>query len=82
MLVEQAEETDPSVVESAMKAVLAAHHIQIDYAAIRHPHTLARIDCIAPSLTHGVVALIAGRLNGVRLIDNMILERVMHFGGE
>lgn len=72
-LVEQAEETNPAAVESAMKQVLDAHRVQPDYAVVRHPRSLAPIDCIEPALTGGVVALIAARVDHVRLIDNMLL---------
>src|SRR5690606_13045501 len=73
MLVEQAEEMDPRVVESAMERVLIAHQIKPDYAVVRHPRTLTPLDCIEPKLTRGIVALVAGRLGAVRLIDNMLL---------
>lgn len=63
------EETDPAVVEAAMAQVLRAHHIRPDYAAIRHPQTLTAMDLIQPP----VVALIAGRLGDVRLLDNRII---------
>lgn len=75
MLVEEEEETDPAVVETAMRQVLVAHHVEPDYAVVRHPLTLTPIDSINPKLTGGVVALIAGRLGNVRLIDNMVLGR-------
>ena len=55
--------------------MLQAHHVEPDYAVVRHPHTLTPIDAINPALTNGVVALIAGRLGSVRLIDNMVLGR-------
>jgi len=71
-LVERQGETDPAAVEAAMRTVLGTHHVDgIDYAVVRHPHTLAPLDCIDPALTGGVVALIACRLGPVRLIDNM-----------
>ncbi|MFP4145406.1 MAG: pantoate--beta-alanine ligase [Phycisphaeraceae bacterium] len=72
-LVEEAGETDPHTVEQAMTQVLEAHHMEVDYAVIRHPQTLGELDCVEPELTGGVVALIAARLGGVRLIDNMVL---------
>ena len=78
VLIENDGESDPTVVENAMRAVLAAHHVQIDYAALRHPDTLAEMDCISPQLTGGVVALVAGRIDGVRLIDNMVLGVFEH----
>jgi pantoate--beta-alanine ligase len=73
-LVEDEGETDPAAVESAMRTELAAHHVTaIDYAALRHPQSLAVLDCIEPRLTGGVVALLACHLGPVRLIDNMVL---------
>ena len=75
MLIEDEDETDPQVVETAVTQVLRAHHIQSDYAVVRHPLTLAAMESINPKLTGGVVALVAGRLGAVRLIDNMILGR-------
>jgi pantoate--beta-alanine ligase len=76
VMVERDGEVDPKRVEAAMRQALLAHHVEPDYAVIRHPHTLAEIDAINPALTHGVVALVAGRLGPVRLIDNMVLARV------
>jgi len=73
MLVEQAGEMNPQRVEEAMSQTMRAHHFEVDYATIRHPHTLAKLDCIEPALTGGVVALVAGRLGTVRLLDNMVL---------
>jgi pantoate--beta-alanine ligase len=73
MMVEQGGEADPAIVEDAMRHVLAAHHLEIDYAVVRHPETLGELDCVEPTLTGGVVALVAARLGSVRLIDNMIL---------
>jgi pantoate--beta-alanine ligase len=75
MLVEEAGEVDPTAVESAMRHVLEAHHVSPDYATVRHPTTLSPLDALAPAQTNGVVALIAGRLGGVRLIDNLVLGR-------
>ncbi len=73
--VEQNDEPNPAVVEASMKQVMETHHVQVDYAAVRHPETLTALDCIEPQLTGGVVALVAGRLGSVRLIDNMWLGR-------
>lgn len=64
-------ESSPEAVESAMTQVLKAHHITPDYAAVRHPSTLAPLDMIDGHLQ--VVALIAGRLGPVRLLDNRII---------
>ena len=71
--VEDQSETDPRAIESAMVQTLQAHQIDVDYAAVRHPQTLAPLDCIEPQLTGGVVALVAGYVEAVRLIDNMVL---------
>lgn len=62
--------TDPEPVASAMGQVLRAHQISPDYAVIRHPHTLTKLDTIDAQ----VVALIAGRLGPVRLLDNMLIS--------
>lgn len=72
-MVEQEGETDPSLVEDAMVSVMQAHQVDVNYAAIRHPTTLARLECIEPRLSGGVVALVAGRVGPVRLIDNMLV---------
>ena len=73
MLIEASGETDPTVIAHAMQQVLEAHHLDVEYAQVRHPQTLAQLDCIEPALTGGVVALIAARIEAVRLIDNMII---------
>ncbi len=72
-LIETEGENDPAAVESAMTQVMTAHHVEVDYAAVRHPHSLARLDCIEPNLTGGIAALVAGRVGDVRLIDNLTL---------
>ena len=72
-LIEVEGETDSAAVESAMRQVMESHHIAVDYAVIRHPHSLASLDCIEPAMTGGVVALVAGDLGKVRLIDNALL---------
>ncbi|GAB4192047.1 MAG: pantoate--beta-alanine ligase [Phycisphaeraceae bacterium] len=72
-MVEQEGETDPSLVEDAMVSVMRAHQVDVNYSAIRHPATLAKLECIEPKLTGGVVALVAGRVGPVRLIDNMLV---------
>ena len=73
MLIEEAGETDPHLVEQAMTQVMQAHQVQVDYAAVRHPMTLAQLDAIEPQLTGGGVALGAGRLEGVVLLENTLL---------
>lgn len=72
-MVEQDGETDPQAVEQAMASVLRAHQIEVGYAVVRHPQTLGELSCIEPTLTDGVIALVAGRLGDVRLIDNLLL---------
>lgn len=69
MITEQGE-TDPAEVEAAMRQTIAAHHMELDYAAVRHPHTLERVDTIDGE----VVALVAGRLGATRLLDNVVIE--------
>jgi pantoate--beta-alanine ligase len=72
-LVEQDGETDPEAVEQAMQAVMQSHQFEVGYAVVRHPQTLGELACIEPPLTGGVIALVAGTIGGVRLIDNMLL---------
>jgi pantoate--beta-alanine ligase len=72
-MVEERGETDPAAVEAAMYTILTAHKLATQYAVVRHPRTLTKIDCIEPALTGGVVALIACKVDEVRLIDNMVL---------
>ncbi len=73
LLIEQQGEIEPAAVESAMSVILRAHQLTVDYAVVRHPRTLARLEVIEPALTGGVAALIAARLGSVRLIDNMLI---------
>ena len=68
-LIEADGETDPAIIERAMEQSLLAHKIEPDYCAVRHPETLSAVDMVIPP----VVALIAGRLDGVRLLDNLII---------
>lgn len=72
-MVEQDGETDPHAVEQAMRAVLRAHQVEVGYTAVRHPQTLGELECLEPALTGGVIALLAGHVGPVRLIDNMLL---------
>ena len=53
--------------------MITTHHMDIDYAVLCHPRTLEPLDAISPTLTHGVVALVAARLGSTRLIDNLTL---------
>ncbi|MFW6059687.1 MAG: pantoate--beta-alanine ligase [Phycisphaeraceae bacterium] len=66
-------EADPEAVERAMREVIEAHHMTVDYAVVRHPETLRPVDAIEPALTGGVVALVAAHLGEVHLIDNMVV---------
>jgi pantoate--beta-alanine ligase len=68
-LIEADGETDPAIIERAMQQTLMAHKIEPDYCAVRHPETLAPLDMVQPP----TVALIAGRLDGVRLLDNLVI---------
>lgn len=72
-MVEREGETDPAVVEGAMRRVIEAHRLTVDYAVVRHPRTLGELDCLEPRLTGGVVGLVAARLGSVRLIDNVVM---------
>lgn len=72
-LVEEDGESDPQAVEQAMRSVMESHQIEVGYAAIRHPKTLGELSCIEPGLTGGVIALVAGQVGAVRLIDNLLL---------
>jgi pantoate--beta-alanine ligase len=68
-LIETEGEPDPAAVEQAMHDTIAAHQLAPDYAAIRHPHTLAPL----ATIDRPVVALVAGRLGSVRLLDNALI---------
>lgn len=73
-IIEDQGETDPALVEEAMQQIITAHGFALDYAVVRHPQTLAKLDCIEPALTAGVVCLLAAKLGDVRLIDNMLVK--------
>jgi pantoate--beta-alanine ligase len=70
----RAGETSPARVEAAMRQIIAAHHIELDYAVIRNAHTLKEIDLINPAV-EPVTCLVAGRLGDIRLIDNVLMGR-------
>lgn len=53
--------------ESAMRSILLANQVEIDYAVARDAHTLMPIE----NLAFGARALVAGKVGPVRLIDNM-----------
>jgi pantoate--beta-alanine ligase len=53
--------------ESAMRSILLANQVEIDYAVVRDAHSLLPIE----SLALPARALVAGKVGPVRLIDNM-----------
>lgn len=53
--------------ESAMRSILLANQVEIDYAVVRDAHSLMPIE----RLGFGARALVAGKVGPVRLIDNM-----------
>ncbi len=61
---------DPKSIEAAMRKVLDAAPVEVDYTALVHPDTLAPVDRVRP----GDVALVAARVGATRLIDNTILR--------
>ena len=62
-----AKESTVAAAQSAMRSILLANQIEIDYAVVRDAHTLMPIK----NLTFGSRALVAGKVGPVRLIDNM-----------
>lgn len=73
VIVREQGESDPGAVEAAMSRTIKAHHMELDYAVIRHARTLANVECIEPDAGGGVAAILAAKIEGVRLIDNAIL---------
>jgi pantoate--beta-alanine ligase len=63
----------PQAIEAAMGRILADSDLQVDYAVVRDARTLGALSRI-PAGGHGAVALIAGRVDAVRLIDNLPLD--------
>jgi len=63
---------DIAAAENEMRRVLAQHKLEVEYAVIRSPDTLLSIEKFEPKLKSGARALIAARLESVRLIDNVI----------
>ncbi|MEQ9460667.1 MAG: pantoate--beta-alanine ligase [Phycisphaeraceae bacterium] len=59
--------------ESGMRQVLIEQGFEVDYAVVRDGVTLGRLERVEGD-GGGAVALIAARLGGVRLIDNMMLD--------
>ena len=83
MLVQEDGEEDPGIVEGVMRRVMEADRIQVDYAVVRHPRSMAKLDRIH-SDHGGIVALVAGRVGRVRLIDNAMIggeERLLELIG-
>jgi len=58
--------TDPEKIERDLHAQLVAHGLDVDYAVIRDARTLLQPTPVQPTR-----ALVAARISGVRLIDNM-----------
>ena len=67
-------EADPQIVEQSMQQVMAAHHVIVDYAVVRHARTLGALDLINPQITGDIVLLAAGKVGPVRLIDNLLVD--------
>jgi len=61
---------DIAAAENEMRRVLARHQLQVEYAVIRALDTLLPIEKFEAKLKSGARALIAARLESVRLIDN------------
>jgi pantoate--beta-alanine ligase len=61
-------------IEASMRGVLTAAGVQIDYAALVDPDTLASVERVKP----GTVALVAAGVGATRLIDNTILLQPNH----
>ena len=59
----------PATAERLMRETLLAHGLEIDYAVVRDAATLAPVS----GFERPTRALIAARLDGVRLIDNMAM---------
>lgn len=61
-----AKESTVAAAESAMRSILLANQVEIDYAVLRDSHTLMPIESMALPAR----ALVAGKVGPVRLIDN------------
>ncbi len=68
----RAGERRPGLLADALRAVLAETPLQVEYAAVRDPERWTAAEPAAP--LSRAQALIAARLGGVRLIDNMRLD--------
>ncbi|HEV2734740.1 MAG TPA: pantoate--beta-alanine ligase [Longimicrobiaceae bacterium] len=64
-------ETDGSALRDAAWRTLAAPGVEVEYAEVVDPATLARVERASP----GAVCALAARVGKTRLIDNGILER-------
>ncbi len=62
-------ERDVAILQSAMREILLAAEMEIDYVAICDAHSLAPLERV----TGPAVALIAARVGATRLIDNELL---------
>jgi len=62
-------EDRPAAVEAAVRDILEAAGARVDYAEVRHPETLERVERVAP---RAVLAL-AAHVGNTRLIDNRVL---------
>ncbi len=62
-------EDRPGAVEAAALARLSAAGVRVDYAEVRHPETLERVERISPR----AVLAVAGFVGTTRLIDNRVL---------
>lgn len=62
--------TDPAELEAVMSDIMKTHHVEVQYAAVRHARSLAELDTVIPGET---IALVAGKVGDVRLIDNQPL---------
>ena len=66
----------PADAQQAMRSILLAHQVAIDYAVVRDAETLMPIeDWPSKESGSGARALIAGRVGPVRLIDNAAIVR-------
>ena len=69
----RAGERDPARLGETMRGVLARAAISVEYATVRDPERWTSAEPRRP--LERAVALIAARVDGVRLIDNMRLDR-------
>lgn len=64
----------PGQIESTMHRILTDSQLDVDYAVVRDSRTLGELSHV-PAGGHGAVALIAARVERVRLIDNLPLDQ-------